>query len=71
MDTIDRDNLSYTLDSDIQPTGSNIYEIKEAFLVNEKTGAVTLNFQVDYNMNGYFFFWVKVQDVKDIYGNGK
>ncbi|CAH1127200.1 unnamed protein product [Ceutorhynchus assimilis] len=67
LDEIDKDDLKYSINSDIVAYGNSI---ENAFLLNEDTGAITLNFQVDYNINGYFVFSVKVQDQQDQYGNG-
>lgn len=48
----------------------NLHNVVEPFLLDKSTGVITLNFKVEVNMNGYFTFWVKVQDHEDDYGNG-
>ncbi|XP_066248593.1 protocadherin Fat 4-like isoform X2 [Euwallacea similis] len=71
LDTIDQGNLVYSLNSSISAKGSaNLNKTKKPFLLDSDSGVVTLNFKVEANMNGYFSFWVKVQDHEDDYGNG-
>lgn len=65
-DDLDLDDIVkyYLLTGTIQVTGDNLDGVKEtAFLVNELTGALTLNFQPQPNMNGYFEFEVEARDL--------
>lgn len=54
----------YILTDTISVTGEGLDDVKEtAFLVNQLTGALTLNFQLQSSMKGYFEFDVQARDL--------
>lgn len=59
------DVVTYFLLTDtIVATGENLDDVKDtAFLVNEVTGDLTLNFELQTNMKGFFEFQVQARDL--------
>lgn len=59
------DIVTYHLMTDTMiATGENIEDVKNsAFLVNKENGALTLNFQLQPSMKGYFDFKVEARDL--------
>ena len=56
----------YLLTETIVATGENLEQVKNtAFLVNEITGELKLNFELQTNMKGYFEFKVEARDLVD------
>ncbi|VEN46349.1 unnamed protein product, partial [Callosobruchus maculatus] len=70
MDKIDEGKLTYSIYGDINRKGDGIQDITDPFKIDEKSGKIFLNFNVEATMSGYFSFSVMVKDIPDSRGNG-
>nr|QZZ63295.1 cadherin [Leptinotarsa decemlineata] len=70
-DFIDRNNLTYSIEGNIEAFGTGLENIQNpAFGIEPTTGKIILKFTVDNTMSGYFLFNVVVNDQVDQFGNG-
>nr|CAI5817515.1 unnamed protein product [Callosobruchus analis] len=70
MDKIDEGKLTYSIYGDINRKGEGIQDITDPFKIDEVSGKIFLNFNVEATMSGYFSFDVMVKDIADDTGNG-
>nr|CAH7743641.1 unnamed protein product [Callosobruchus chinensis] len=70
MDKIDEGKLTYSIYGDINRKGEGIQDINDPFQIDEVSGKIFLNFNVEATMSGYFSFNVMVKDIPDGRGNG-
>nr|CAI5833088.1 unnamed protein product [Callosobruchus analis] len=69
MDKIDEGKLTYSIYGDINRKGEGIQDITDPFKIDEVSGKIFLNFNVEATMSGYFSFDVMVKDIADDTGN--